>query len=331
MIKFKKFSSNRISKILLSVFIILIMTAIIIYPDRFIESALNGLKLWCFSVLPSLLPFFFLTALLTGLQIFCAVFSKFDKPMRKIFNLSGASFYAFFISVISGYPVGSRTVTDLYLANAISEGESKRASVLASTSGPLFIIGAIGTATFNNKFYGFILFAVHVASALLTALTFKNYGDKPFNKLQTLSFAKTDNLLYESVYSSVISVLMVGGFISIFYVLSDVLFYFNALTPLSYVFNLLLKPFTTLNLGEGFISGLIECTKGCHLLSKQGVTPLTLSLTSFLISFGGLSIIMQSLTYLNKCKIKSSFFILAKIIQGTYSFILSLIIFSFVL
>ena len=307
------------------------MTAIILCPDKFIESSLNGLKLWCFSVLPSLLPFFFLTALLTGLQVFCQVFSKLDKPMRKVFNLSGASFYAFFISVISGYPVGSRTVSDLYLAGAISQGESKRASLLASTSGPLFIIGAVGTATFGNKIYGFILFIVHVLSALLTAFTFRRYGEKsyPFNK--PLSFAKTNNLLYESVYSSVISVLMVGGFICVFYVLSDVLFYFKILEPASNFINVILSPFTNLSVGEGFISGLIECTKGCYLLSLQGVTPVTLSLTAFLISFGGFSIIMQSLIHLNKCGIKSGFFILAKLVQATYSFVLALIIFNFLL
>ena len=307
------------------------MTAIILYPDRFIDSSLSGLKLWCFTVLPSLLPFFFLTALLTGLNVFTKAFSKLDKPTRKFFNVSGVSFYAFFISIISGYPVGSRTVSDLYLSNSISKGESKRAFILASTSGPLFVIGAIGTATFGNKFYGFILFGVHVISAILTSLTFKNYGEKSLPLTTTPPCNKRDNLLYESVYSSVLSVLNVGGFICVFYVLSDALFYFKALTPFAYIINLIFKPFTSLNLGEGFISGIIECTKGCYLLSKQGVTPLTLSLTAFLISFGGISIIMQSLVYINKCNVKPTYFIFAKLIQATYSFILSLIIFSLII
>ena len=318
-------------KALFSILVIFIMIAVIIYPDRYLKSTIEGLKLWAFSVLPSLLPFFFLTAVLTGLEIFSSSFKKADNFTIKLLNQPGVSLYAFIISVLSGYPVGSRTVADLYEAKLLSSAEATKASVLASTSSPLFIIGAIGTATFSNKFYGFILFISHVLSAVMVAFTFKNYGDKATPNQGSIKSNKVDNLLHNAVYTSVISTLTVGGYIAVFYVFSEVLFDFKILTPLSNLINLILSPITNKNLGEGIVTGLIECTKGCHLLSKQGANLFTLPLTAFLISFGGFSIIAQSLTFLSKCKVKPTFFILAKLLQGVYAFILSFAIFYFVL
>ena len=324
---FKPINKAKLSKILISVAVISVMLAILLYPDRYILASLNGLKLWCFSVLPSLLPFFFLTALLTKTEVLCNVFCKTNKLTKTLFNLNGVSFYAFILSALSGYPVGSRTVNDLYLAGAINENEAKKTSILASTSGPLFIVGAVGTAMFNNKYYGFILYSVHLISAILTAITFRGKTQNTTRKNSIILTEKTDNILYESIYGSVISVLIVGGLITIFYVITEVLLDFKILTPLINLVNALFKNF---NVGEGFICGLIECTKGCYLLSKLPTTPLTLSLSAFLISFGGFSIIVQSLVYLVKAKVKPLFFILGKTIHAVYSFILSFIIFSII-
>ena len=303
------------------------MLAILLCTDRYISASLNGIKLWCFSVLPSLLPFFFLTALLTKTEVLCNVFCKTNKLTKTLFYLNGVSFYAFILIALSGYPVGSRTVCDLYLAGAITENEAKKTSILASTSGPLFIVGAVGTAMFNNKYYGIIIYIVHVISAILTAFSFRGKTQNTTRKNSIILNEKTDNILYESIYGSVISVLIVGGLITIFYVITEVLLDFKILTPLINLVNALFKNF---NVGEGFICGLIECTKGCYLLSKLPTTPLTLSLSAFLISFGGFSIIVQSLVYLVKAKVKPLFFILGKTVHATYSLILCFIIFSII-
>ena len=324
---FKPINKAKLSKILISVAVISVMLAILLYPDRYISASLNGIKLWCFSVLPSLLPFFFLTALLTKTEVLCNVFCKTNKLTKTLFNLNGVSFYAFILSALSGYPVGSRTVNDLYLAGAINENEAKKTSILASTSGPLFIVGAVGTAMFNNKYYGFIIYIVHVISAILTAITFRGKTQNTTRKNSIILTEQTDNILYESIYGSVISVLIVGGLITIFYVITEVLLDFKILTPLINLVNALFKNF---NVGEGFICGLIECTKGCYLLSKLPTPPLTLSLSAFLISFGGFSIIVQSLVYLVKAKVKPLVFILGKTVHATYSFIICFIIFSII-
>jgi hypothetical protein len=228
------------------------------------------------------------------------------------------------MSILSGYPIGSRIIYDLHSNGLISDGEAKRTSLLASTSGPLFIIGAVGIGMFNNKLIGFTIYFSHVLSAILTATIFRFCSGEPYYNKMNLNLQKTSNILYESIYNSVISVLIVGGFVSIFYVFSQILSDFKILYPLQKLIELVLLPFTkNKEISSSVAIGIIECTRGCKMLSSIGVNPLTASLSSLIISFGGVSIIMQSLIYLISAKVKPLFFIGGKIIQSLLTFTLS--------
>ena len=325
--KIRSLSGAKIVKLLLILSIIFLIVALAIYPEKYSKSTYKGVLLWAVSVMPSLLPYFFLTAILTKTNCLTKAFTKFSKITEKAFRLGGISCYAFFMSVLSGYPVGSKLTADLYQNNLIGKGEASRLSLLCSTSGPLFIIGAVGVSMLNSKTAGFITYIAHVLSAIFTALIFRNFYESPINNNFLLKSDKSDNVLYEAVYSSVISVLVVGGFVAVFYVISEILLDFNILYPINFLINLILKPLSNSG-GEslGVTLGLIEFTKGAKMLSCINLSPLTVSLICFIITFGGVSVIMQSLAFLKKACVKTSFFVLGKLVQGVISFILCYLI-----
>jgi glycerol-1-phosphate dehydrogenase [NAD(P)+] len=77
-----------------------------------------------------------------------------------------------------------------------------------------------------------------------------------------------------------------------------------------------------------FCAGLIECTNGCILFAKtQGV--LTLPLTAFIITFGGVSVLVQSISFLKEAKVNIKVFLLSKVLQAINSFIICLAIIKF--
>lgn len=315
-----KLNGAKAVKILLIFAVIFLILSLALYPEKYSKSTYEGVLLWAVSVMPSLLPYFFLTAILTKINALSCVFTKLTHVTRKLFRLNGISVYAFLMSILSGYPVGSKLTSDLYQNGLIGKGEAQRLSILCSTSGPLFIIGAVGATMFEDKKIGFIIYLTHVLSALITALIIRNFFEEPIDNKFHLSLDSNDNALYDCVYSSVISVLVVGGFVSVFYVISEILCDFNILYPISYLFNLLFSPLINSDgIGIAVSSGLIEFTKGAKMLSSLGSTPLTVSLANFLITFGGLSVILQSLAFLKKAKVKTSFFILGKLIQALIS------------
>lgn len=334
MLKLKRTLSRRLRKAVIAIAISFFILILAIYPDRYVKTTYDGIILWAVCVLPSLLPYFFLTALLTRTGVLKR-FSKLFNPLtEKLFKLSGISFYVFLMSVISGYPVGSKLIADLYENNVITQNEAKKMSVLCSTSGPLFVIGAIGTTMFGNKTVGFIIYLAHVLSALISGIIFRNIGDLHSSNATAKNYAPPPNndVLYECVYGAVTSSLIVGGFVSIFYVLSEVLLDFGILSPFTYLFSLALKPLGgTSETAKAISMGLIEFTKGCKLISTNGANLISVSTACFLVSFGGLSVIMQSITFLQKSKVSPAFFIIGKLLQAVISAIISVILYFLII
>ena len=119
-----------------------------------------------------------------------------------------------------------------------------------------------------------------------------------------------------------------GGFISISYVLVDILIDFNILYPLEKLFSLIFKPLNVDNTQvKGFLYGLVECTRGSQLLALSSNKQLSVSLATSIISFGGLSIFLQSIIYLKKANVNILIFLLGKLLHLVYSFIISYVAF----
>ena len=259
------------------------MVIILIRPDVYVASALEGVKLWALVVLPSLLPFFFFTSLLAKIGATERMARTLTNPCRKVFGTSGYAAYALLMSILSGYPVGAKIIGDLGENGLIDETDATKMSAFCSTSGPLFIVGSVGVGMFGSAAAGKLLFIVHAFSALITGLIFRFFGRVEITTTRTsknapkscrpqVSPAKTraanGNALYECVYSSVISIATVGGFICVFYVVADIFQNLDLLRP---IWKTLF--FVTKNepLSRAFSYGLIECTRGCKMLALCGL------------------------------------------------------------
>lgn len=315
---------SKSTKILAVSFSAACIIVIVTKPETYIASASTGIKLWATTVVPSLLPFFFFTALLTATGITEKISEAAEKPCGVLFRSGGVSAYAFLMSVLSGYPVGAKIIGDLGENNLITPDEATRLSTFCSTSGPLFIIGSVGLSMFGNKYCGYLLFLSHVLSAFLTGVIFRFYGEKSSGGKKVLSRKTQSNVLYDCVYGSVVSIAVVGGFICVFYVAADAITNLRLLYPLGYLLNLIVK---NMAVSSAYISGLIECTRGCKLLSLCGLSTYSLAFACSLISFGGVSVLFQSICFLKKAKVKTSVFIAAKITQSVISFGLCLLLY----
>jgi len=86
------------------------------------------------------------------------------------------------MSVTSGYPVGAKLVADLREDKKITKVEAQRILSFASTSGPLFMIGAVSIGMFNNPSIGPLIAFSHYLGALTLGLIFRFYNLKSYNK-----------------------------------------------------------------------------------------------------------------------------------------------------
>lgn len=309
-----------------SIVILLIIFVIILNPTKYTLSTAKGISVWATVVLPSLLPFFFLTKILITFRSVHKMSSIFAYGTKKLYNCPNISSYIFFMSIISGYPVGAKLISEFYKNKIIDNGEAHRLISFCSTSGPMFIIGSIGASLFLDKTAGIIIFLSHVLSSLLNGLVYRKYK---FEKAKTSPILIKDStlLLNECMYNTIISVLTVGGFIAISFTIIEILLDLNLLYPIERLINFVLSPFN-ISPGTAISEGLIEVTRGCVDLSSLCLKPIYyIPITTGLVSFGGLSIHLQSFTFLQECDIKYKFFFLTKLTHLIISVLVSLILY----
>lgn len=319
------------ASLLLPICLLAALLAFLAFPARCLAYVADGISLWATSVLPAALPFLFLTGLLTGTPLFLRLSAR-AAPLFRPFGVPGQGGCAAMLSLLSGYPAGAKAVERLCARTPLSPAERFRCACLATTSGPAFLVGVAGTAMAGSPALGWLLFGAHVIGIFAIALvlgrghrrtrhidkrTYRDYGPAQ-NKDQSSRFAKQhaqreenayafkpiplSQALPETLASSVLAVLTVGGAVALFYAFGRILT--DVLSPLA-----LPKPLTA------FLAGLLEMTAGCAgLLSEP--TPLRLALAAFLVTFGGLCVLVQQWSFLAKIGIPFAKFLLVKLCQA---------------
>ena len=300
-------------------FFILLVLSLILSAGKYSYAVTEGVKLWACYLLPSFFPYLFITSVFSSLPATFSVSEKLSPVTRKLFGVNGSAAYAFLMSAISGYPMGSKVVADLKTDGLLTERESVTASALASTSSPAFTVGVVGNIIFRDATFGILLFLVNLISAIITGLLF-SLGKRDKNQTPLKVRRGETSGFYDLTYSSVISVLVIGGIIAIFYLISEILLSLGVLTPFISGFSFITGDKAT---GEAITFGLLEFTRGLKILGGTERSLLTLPVAAFLCGFSGVSALVQAIAYLKKAKIKTAPFILSKTTHAVVSFILA--------
>lgn len=310
---------KRIKYVALCLLLLCFAAAIIIYPERYINCCFEGFVLWAECVLPSLFPFIVvaLVFIKTGLA------DKASLPLKNathVLNLPPNAAICFALSIVSGYPAGSRMVAEFYDGGALTKLDCDKLAPLCSTSGPLFIIGSVGFKMFGDKVLGLKIFAAHVLAIIIVSLIYCRFCKKSV-PVPTKSLQNNKNILYDCFYGAITSVAVAGGFIAFFYVVAQILQDFNVFLPLQR----LLEMFMDKSAASAVCYGIAEATTGCRYLAES-TSPVRGAFAGFIITFGGASILMQQLSYLTKTGISAAKFIAFKFLQAVLCFLIMLLL-----
>jgi len=261
------------------------------------------------------------------------------------------------MGISSGYPVGAKIVSDLRNTGAVTKKEAERLLAFTNNSGPLYIIGAVGTTLYGSKIIGIFLFACHFIASITVGLLFRFYGHTgrtipfgrtvpsgrtvPLRNEKTVparkllrefgrelknqpSLSKTGFavLLGEAVKNSISSVLTIGGFVVLFSVVIQLLTDIGIITFLAKIAgNFLLSLGLNEEILTGFMSGLLEISTGSGLIcnSSSAALAVKLPLTSFIIGWAGLSVHSQVISMLSKTDINIRAYLFGKLLHGAFA------------
>ncbi|MEG1520162.1 MAG: hypothetical protein RR458_04165, partial [Clostridia bacterium] len=289
-----------------------IFVTLVISPAVYAKECFKGFEMWARFVLPSLFPFFFLTKIMTSFSLVTR-FANFLSPVARFFNAPPLTSYIMLMSYISGYPIGAKLISEFYESGQLSETQAENISILCSTSGIPFVLGSVGGLMLQSQAVALsIYFSQIIASLVVGYFMCRTNKSSLSTSFLPLKSANLDSVLSDSIHSSVMSILIVGGYISLFYVLLKVVAVSKLLFPLEFSLNALFAKFNLSNFGTYLIKGFFEVTTGCYAFATHSNKIVVGGFMTAIIAFGGLSINMQSLTFLTKAKIKPVKFLLQK-------------------
>lgn len=297
-------------------------------PERVGEAARNGLSLCAQVMIPSLFPFFVLSNLFV-LRGYHQYISALLRPvMMPLFGVHANASGALALGAIGGYPIGAATAMRLYDKKELNSAETARILAFCSNAGPGYIFGVIGLGLFENARTGALVYAVHLLSAVLVGIGFHLWSgdvsapdmcrrEKCLNEVSD-SFSIS---VVEAVRSAAGSMLNVCAFLVFFSVMLAFLqtspFWALPTVLLTHVFKL--EP----SAAASILDGILELSSGIgHLDAVQNTYEALLSISSFLLGWGGLCVHFQVLSLTGTRPIPMRQYFIGKLLQGALSAIL---------
>ncbi|MBR3003410.1 MAG: sporulation integral membrane protein YlbJ [Clostridia bacterium] len=353
----KNFYIIKIKNYIIPFLFLFFTIGLVLFSNSNLAAAKSGLSLWANSVVPSLLPFFIATELLCSTNLVQAIGNILNPFIEPLFNIRGEGGFALIMGIISGYPTGAKIASRFRKDGICSKEECERLLSFTNNSGPLFIIGTVGISMFGNTTVGLLLFITHILASLTVGIVFRfwKYNASPkiiknnkqvFSKNYSTNHLKSKNvsllnlgeIIGASITNSISTILMIGGFVVLFSVVISILKASNLLQLLAYIASPSLHIFSIPEeLSKYLITGFLEITNGINGIASVHIKEISINiiLTSFLLGFGGISVMLQVLSIISKTDLSPKPYIIGKLLHGiiaaiyTYVFINTFPMFNF--
>ena len=267
------------------------------------ELTREALRLCASSVIPALFPLMVLSSLFVALGCAQVLRRPLSPFIRRLFRCSGTGGTAFFLGLLGGYPLGARTVGDLFRAGEIPLPEAQRLLTFCNNAGPAFIISVAGLHCFGDERAGVALYLIHVLSAVMTGMLCCRFS-VPVSPRCTESVPVRRQI---SKHPAAAAVECIGGAgITAIQITAFVTF-----------FRVLLQSVHTLtHLRHPLLLGFVELT--CGIVELGGTGP-DFIMVAALLGWGGLSVHCQTAAVLDGTGLSLRPYLAAKFLHALLS------------
>ena len=288
-------SKRRLLSIILST---IAMLTLILDAKTAATAASEGILFCLRTVIPSLFPFFILSTMLTN-----NLFGQEIPILRflgKLCRMPKGSECLFLIGILGGYPVGAQSIGSAYRNKQIEKHTAHRLLGFCSNAGPSFLFGII-VSQFSSKYTVWVLWLIHILSAVLTAMLLPGKRDDAACTVSRLEIS-----VPQAVKRALVSMSQICGWV----ILSKVMLCFMDR------WILWLIP----NSAKITLTGILELSNGCWSLNSIPNEGLRFVVCCGILSFGGLCVFMQTMSVTGKLGL--GMYLPGKLIQACISLIL---------
>lgn len=285
---------------------LLLLGLFLIFPDPVSQGAKSGLTLWFSVVFPALLPFMVISGTIVRMGIASSIGRILYPLLHKCLHVSENGCYPVVIGLLSGYPLGAKTIADLCISGGITQEEGQYLLTFCNNASPMFMLEYMGAYCMGLPRPELLLLIVYLSAFLNAFLHQKRLGcyqkDNCVVKY-TRQEKKEDffmNALDESILDSFVTLAKVGGYIILFSILAGLGGEMLPLSPLTKTAGLGIIELTT---GGEYIRNLLNNSLQIWILGAA------------VCAFGGLSSIAQTSSVLQGSGLSLKKYFLAKLCQ----------------
>lgn len=318
---------KRITSIIIMITLMFIGMEILTSSEQILNSVKFSLSIWANNIFPSLFPFFVLSELLINYGFIEFVGELLKPIMIKLFKADSKTAFIFIMSILSGFPSNAKYTRELYKKNIIDKKQATKILTFTHFSNPLFILGTLSIMFLNNSEAGLLILLTHYLTNILIGIIFRNYYST-IEKLTNISLKKAldkmnsqrinnsksfGTILTSSLLNTINTLLLILGVVTTFLILTTIIDN-----------NINLN-----NYNQSILNGFVEMTQGLKYISILNI-PLKFkaTLSTMILSFGGLSVHMQIIGILSDTDIEYFPFLTARILHSAIASILVFLLFD---
>ncbi len=288
------------------------------FPKQAFMASAEGLELWFYTVLPSLLPFLILSDFLIHTGKIPELLRFFAPFFQKCFGLSVYGSYAFILGLFCGYPMGAKLTGDLLREKKIDITEARYLLTFSNNASPIFISSYILLNSLKIQNTSMITFVILYSSTAITSFIFRIWYRRfsvhtTYMKTPEVTLKSSlGRLIDVSIMNSFETITRLGGYIILFSIGAAMVI---QITGEHSVLAMILPAF-------------VEITTGIHQIADSSLTfPLKYMLILTFTSFGGISTIAQTKGMLSGTPLSISVYIIGKTVNAVCTFFLVLLFF----
>lgn len=143
------------------------------FPAEALTAASQSLCAWALTVVPALLPYLMATPALTSPEV-SSLLARAAGPFLRVLRLPEGCGGALLIGLLSGSPAGASALSACPRSDRDDASSFLRAALVASGASPAFLLSSVAAGMLNAPETGGLLLRSQALSALLTGLIFRS-------------------------------------------------------------------------------------------------------------------------------------------------------------
>lgn len=290
--------------LLVSVYFILFL--IIFFSTELSSGIKNGMNVSMNLIIPSTFVFMIISNIIIHSNLKYVISRPFRFLAKYIFRISEHNLAIVILSLVGGYPIGAKLISNAVSQNRMSREEASNLLCYCVNCGPAFLISGIGVTIFSSFQIGLFMYLSQIIACVCIGFILSFFNRK---------FKKTDNpqrenescsypaLFVNSVNDSVKSLAVICGFVIAF----------SAIMPIVSI------PLNRLGGNyAAILQGFLEVTTGCSSLAGLPSSSSILQAAAF-TAFGGICVHLQVYVMISQNHIKMTKFFIFRILYTLIS------------